>query len=84
MERANIDRINELTALSRIRELTHEEQKERHERRQAYLKAFKAQMRVQLEHTVVEYPDGSRKAFKDVGRVTDGTKEETSQDNQEG
>ena len=80
MERANIERINELTALSRIRELTHEEQKERHERRQAYLKAFKAQMRVQLDHTVVEYPDGSRKAFKDAGRAADGAKDK----NQEG
>ncbi len=68
MERANIERLNELTALSRIRALTHEEQKERNERRQAYLAAFRAQMRGQLENTVVEYPDGSRKPFKEAGR----------------
>ena len=67
MERANIERLNELTALSRVRSLTHEEQKERNERRQAYLKAFKSQLRVQLDNTVVEYPDGSRKAFKEAG-----------------
>ena len=80
MERANIESLNELTALSRVRELTHEEQKERHERRQAYLQAFKSQMRVQLDNTVVEYPDGSRKAFKDAGRAADGAKDK----NQEG
>ena len=68
MERANIERLNELTALSRVRALTHEEQKERGERRQAYLKAFKAQMRGQLDNTVVEYPDGTRKPFKDAGQ----------------
>lgn len=75
MERANIERLNELTALSRVRELTHEEQRERNERRQAYLKAFKAQMRVQLDNTVVEFPDGSRKAFKDAGRAANDAKD---------
>ena len=80
MERANIERLNELTALSRVRELTHEEQKERHERRQTYLQAFKSQMRVQLDNTVVEYPDGTRKAFKEAGRAANGAKDK----NQEG
>lgn len=69
MERGNIERLNELTALSRVRELTHEEQKERHERRQAYLNAFKSQVRNQLNNTVVQYPDGSRKAFRDAGKT---------------
>lgn len=68
MERANLDRLNALTAISRERELTAEEQSERQERRQAYLKAFRAQMRQQLDNTVVEYPDGSRKPLRDANK----------------
>ena len=60
MEQMNLKRINELTAISRERELTAEEQAERQQLRQDYLKAFRAQMRQSLDNTVVEYPDGSR------------------------
>lgn len=66
MERANIERINQLTQISRERELTAAEQEERAQRRAAYLKAFRAQMRGQLENTVVEYPDGSRVPLRDA------------------
>lgn len=62
----NLKRINELTAISRERELTPEEQTERQQLRQEYLEAFRAQMRQQLDSTVVEYPDGSRKPLRDV------------------
>lgn len=62
----NLKRINELTAISRERELTPEEQAERQQLRQEYLEAFRAQMRQQLDSTVVEYPDGSRKPLRDV------------------
>lgn len=68
MERANIERINALTRISRERELTHEEKIEREERRAAYLKAFRAQMRGQLENTVVEYPDGSRVSLREAAQ----------------
>lgn len=68
MDRGNIERINALTAISRERELTPEEQAERQERRQAYLKAFRSQMRSQMENTVVEYPDGSRKPLTDAAK----------------
>ena len=68
MEQMNLKRINELTAISRERELTEAEQAERQELRQNYLKAFRAQMRQQLDSTVVEYPDGSRKSLKDAGK----------------
>lgn len=68
MERANIERINALTRISRERALTEQEQAERQKLREAYLKAFRSQMRVQLDNTVVEYPDGSRKPFKEAGR----------------
>ena len=68
MEKANIERINALTQISRERELTAEEKKEREERRAAYLKAFRAQMRGQLENTVVEYPDGSRVSLREAAQ----------------
>ena len=67
MEKSNIERLNALTALSKERELTAEEQAERQERRQAYLKAFRSQFRQQLDNTVVEYPDGTRESLKDAG-----------------
>ena len=63
MDLENIKRINELTELSRRRELA-----ERKRRRDAYLKEFRDQMRAQLDNTVVEYPDGTRKPFRDAGR----------------
>ena len=68
MEQANINRINELTRISRERELTNEEAAERHALHQAYLQAFRSQFRGQLDQTVVEYPDGSRVALRDVNR----------------
>lgn len=68
MEKRNIERINQLTQLSRERELTQEEQKERKKLRENYLAAFRGQMRAQLENTVVQYPDGSRAALKDVAQ----------------
>ena len=68
MEKANIERINALTQISRERELTAEEKKEREERRAAYLKAFRAQMRGQLENTVVEYPDCSRVSLREAAQ----------------
>ncbi len=68
MDLENIKRINELTELSRRRELTEAEQAERKLRRDAYLKEFREQMRAQLDNTVVEYPDGTRKPFRDAGR----------------
>ena len=68
MDLENIKRINELTELSRRRELTEAEQAERKRRRDAYLKEFRDQMRAQLDNTVEDYPDGTRKPFRDAGR----------------
>ena len=68
MDLENIKRINELTELSRRRELTEAEQAERTRRRDAYLKDFRDQMRAQRDNTVVEYPYGTRKPFRDAGR----------------
>ena len=66
MERANIDRINELSRIARERELTEAEAEERHALRAAYLQAFRSQFKRQLDSTVVEYPDGSRVPRRDV------------------
>lgn len=68
MERANIERINELSRIARERELTEAERAERQELRAAYLRAFRAQFRQQLDNTVVEYPDGTRRPLKDLPR----------------
>ncbi len=68
MDRRSIDRINALARLSRVRELTPEESEERAELRMKYLAGFRAQMRGQLENTVVEYPDGTRKPLREAGR----------------
>lgn len=68
MEKRDVDRISELTRISRERALTPEEQAERQELRQNYLKAFRGQMRAQLENTVVQYPDGSRASLRDAAR----------------
>lgn len=68
MEKRNLERISKLTQLSRERELTPEEQAERQELRQAYLKAFRSQFRTQLDNTVVEYPDGSRASLREAAQ----------------
>lgn len=71
MDKQSIDRINELSRLSRERELTSEEVFERHRLREKYLQAFRDQFRRQLQNTVVEYPDGSRVPLGDVHRKPD-------------
>ncbi len=50
-----LDRINELAALAKTRELTPEEKTERERLRRAYIDAFKANLRAQLEN--IEFVD---------------------------
>lgn len=64
MDKANIDRINQLSRLARERELTEEEQAERARRREAYLKAFRGRFKQQLDNTVFDYSDGSSLELK--------------------
>ena len=68
MEKRDIERINQLTQISRERELTAEEREERKKLRENYLNALRSQFRTQLDHTGVEYPDGSRASLKDAAR----------------
>lgn len=64
MDKQNIDRINELARAAKQRPLTPEEEKERAERRQNYLKAFRGNFINQLEHTVIQREDGSREPLR--------------------
>lgn len=68
MEKRNLERISELTQISKQRELTAEEQAERQELRQNYLKAFRSQFRAQLDNTVVQYPDGSQASLREAAQ----------------
>ncbi len=68
----HISRINELAKLARERELTREEQAERQSLREAYLANFRKNFRDQIEHTVVEYPDGSKVKLSEAYRKDQG------------
>lgn len=68
MEKRNLERISALTQLAKQRALTPQEQAEREKLRQDYLKAFRSQMRAQLENTVVQYPDGSRTSLREAAK----------------
>lgn len=65
MEQAKIDRINELARKSRTDAgLTPREKAEQAALRQEYLAAIRANLTAQLDHTVIQYPDGTRKKLK--------------------
>ncbi len=57
LEQTKIDRISELTRISRERELTEEEQKERAALRAEYIEAIKANFRGTLESIKYEGED---------------------------
>ena len=65
MEQVKIDRINELARKSRTPEgLTPEEKDEQAALRKEYLAAIRENLTAQLDSTVVQYPDGTRKKLK--------------------
>ncbi|HIS42995.1 MAG TPA: DUF896 domain-containing protein [Candidatus Limiplasma pullicola] len=59
MEHEKIERISELTRLSRERELTHEELVEREALRREYLDGFRQNMQAVLQSVRLKRPDGS-------------------------
>lgn len=61
MDAKKLERISELTRISRTRELTEEEQKERAELRREYINSYTASLTGILDNSVIQYPDGSRK-----------------------
>lgn len=64
MEHEKIERINELTRLSRKRELTHEELVEREALRREYLDGFRQNARAVLESVRLKRPDGTLEPLK--------------------
>ena len=65
MERIKLDRLSELTAVSRQRELTEAEKAEREELRNEYRAAVVGSLMGSLEHTTIVNPDGSRQRVSD-------------------
>ena len=63
MEREKVARINELARLSRERALTDAEKEEQQRLRKEYLRDFRYSFGAMLEHTVIEYPDGTREGL---------------------
>ena len=59
MEHEKIERINELSRISRERELTPEEQTERAALRKEYLDGFRENMRQVLDGIRLQRPDGT-------------------------
>ena len=65
MEQHKIDRINELARKAKSPEgLTPEEEAERDALRREYIEAYKRSLTAQLNSTVVQYPDGSRRPLR--------------------
>ncbi len=61
---AQIDRINALARKSRAQGLTEAERKEQMELRRQYVAAVRENLTAQLDHTVVQRPDGTRRPLK--------------------
>ena len=64
MEKAKIDRINELARLAKARALTEAEKAEQAALRAEYLAEIRASFGAMLDHTVIERPDGTREPLK--------------------
>ena len=64
MEKEKLDRINELAKKSKETPLTEEELAEQAALRQEYIKEIRLSFGAMLDHTVIQYPDGSRKSLK--------------------
>ncbi len=64
MEKAKLDRINELAAKKKAGTLTAEEAAERAALHQEYVLEIRASFGAMLDNTVIQYPDGSKKPLK--------------------
>lgn len=66
MEKAKIDRINELARKKKSVGLTADELAEQKMLREEYIGEFKASLRGQLDNMIIEKPDGSTVNVKDM------------------
>ena len=64
MEKAKLDRINELVRASKERDLTEAEKTEQAALRQEYVNEIRLSFGAMLDNTVIQYPDGTRKSLK--------------------
>ncbi|MBE5817673.1 MAG: DUF896 domain-containing protein [Clostridiales bacterium] len=64
MEKAKIDRINELARASKVRELTEEEKTEQKILRDEYRASFRLSLTSQLDNTVIVDPEGNRRSLR--------------------
>lgn len=65
MDQTKINRINELARKSKTDGgLTQSEKAEQASLRQEYLAAIRANLTAQLDNTMIQYPDGTRKKLK--------------------
>ena len=64
MEQKKIDRINELAKKKKAGELTPEEVEERKALHEEYINEIRLSFGAILDNTVIQYPDGTRKALK--------------------
>ena len=75
MEKAKLDRINELAAkVKRGEQLTPEELEERAALRTEYIREFRASMTGILDNTVIVRPDGTREQVSDRPKTSDDKK----------
>ncbi len=68
MEKKKLDRLSELTAISRKRELTQAEKAEREQLRNEYRAGVVANLTAQLDNTVIVRPDGTTVQVKNMKR----------------
>ena len=64
MEKEKLERISHLSRLSRERNLTDEEIKERMELRGQYIAEMKASLKHTLDNTSIKKPDGTREKLR--------------------
>ena len=68
VDQKKIDRINQLARKSKTPEgLTPEEREEQAALRGEYIAAYRASLTAQLDHTYIQYPDGSRRKLQKKG-----------------
>ena len=64
MEKAKVDRINELARKAKTTGLTEEEKAEQQTLRQEYLAGFRKNVIATLDSTYIQYPDGHKEKLK--------------------